>query len=164
MPCGRMSIASRSRSCDFRASAIAASASARLRTISPISAEARRLLPKSFGLGLAGRPGMRVIAACFSFFAALGRIFGICAPLAFCDVLFSDKYLKKWYHLPATRLVRPGSIGSNWDSDCLIIRLIRKQPRNERRLPPRDRRRPRTREGKSSLRYGGCLTDVVIAQ
>ena len=36
-------------------------------------------------LGLAGRPGMRVIAACFSFFAGLGRKPGIHnAPLALC--------------------------------------------------------------------------------
>ena len=77
MPCGRMSIASRNRSWDFRASAIAASASARLRTISPISAETGRPLLRSFGLGFAGRPAMRAIAARCSFLTFLGRIFGI---------------------------------------------------------------------------------------
>ena len=40
MPCGRMSIAWRSRSCDLRASAIAASASARLRVSSSVSTAA----------------------------------------------------------------------------------------------------------------------------
>jgi hypothetical protein len=89
---------------------MAASASARLRTISAISAETRRLLPESFGLGLAGRPVMRVIAACFSLFAVFGRIFGIgYASVAFCVLLFSDKYLKNWYHLVVTRFVRPGA-------------------------------------------------------
>ena len=48
MPCGRMSIASRKRACERRASAIARSASARLRTISPISAATFRAL--SLGL------------------------------------------------------------------------------------------------------------------
>src|SRR5258708_5381292 len=49
------------------------------------------------------------------------------APLAFCVVLFSNKYLKKWYHLPAARFDRPGSTPGNGDSDCLIMRLIREQ-------------------------------------
>jgi hypothetical protein len=79
MPCGRISIASRNRSWDFRASAIAASASARLRTISPISTDARRLLPGSFGLDFAGRPEIRLVAARLIFFAVVGRIFGIAA-------------------------------------------------------------------------------------
>ena len=66
-----MSIASRSRAWAFRALAIAASVSARLRTISPISVETRRLPFESFGRGFAGRPAMRAIAACFGFFAVL---------------------------------------------------------------------------------------------
>src|ERR1700732_4376165 len=76
-----------------------------MRTISPIS-ETRRLTPESFGLGFAGRPGMRVIAACFIFFGVFGRIFGIVrAPLAFCVAMFSHKCLKKWYPLRATHLI-----------------------------------------------------------
>jgi hypothetical protein len=73
MPCGRISIASRSRSWDLRASVIAASASARLRASSPISAGRRRGL-ESFGLGFTGRPGLRAIAARLVFFP--GRIVG----------------------------------------------------------------------------------------
>ena len=74
----------------WRACSMAASASARFRTISPISAETRRLLLESFGLGLAGRPVPRAIAACFGIFlVVLGRIFGIaCAPIAFCVGVF----------------------------------------------------------------------------
>jgi hypothetical protein len=43
---------------------------------------------------------MRVIAACLSFFIFLCRLLDITAPVALCVVLFSDKYLKKWYQLP----------------------------------------------------------------
>src|SRR5665213_3897307 len=109
MPCGNKSIASRNRSLDFswdlRASAIAASASARLRAISPMSAAPRRLPPESFGLGFEGRPGMRAMAACFIFLTVFGRILGILVPLAFCVLLFCDKCLKKWCLLPAIDLI-----------------------------------------------------------
>src|ERR1700682_5675642 len=109
MPCGRMSIASRNRSCDLRASTIAASAAARLRTISPISAETRRPLPESFGLGFAGRPGMRAIALSFSLLVVFGRIFGIARPTRILHAMFSDKYLKNWYLLPVPLIPQPGS-------------------------------------------------------
>src|SRR5882757_5997768 len=55
---------------------------------------------------------MRVIAARFNSFAAFGRILGMhCAPLAFCVLMFSDKCLKKWYHLPTNAFDRQGSAG-----------------------------------------------------
>src|SRR5258708_2755879 len=80
MPWGRMSIASRSRSCDFRAFATAASASARLRTTSPTAAT-RRPLGGRFGLGFPGRPRQMIrVAADFSRFRVRGRTFGIGTP------------------------------------------------------------------------------------
>ncbi|HEX9587189.1 MAG TPA: hypothetical protein VGA15_05530 [Bradyrhizobium sp.] len=69
-----------------------------MRTISPISTGARRLLSESFGLGFAGRPDILVVAACLIFFAVLGRIFGIAASCSLPALgLFSDNYLKKRY-------------------------------------------------------------------
>ncbi len=101
MPCGRMSIASRSRSWDFRASAIAASASARLRTISPISADDAAAAAWSFGTRLrwpTGDAGDRRMLQLLAFF---GRTFGIrLRPNRILRRLFSDKCLKKWYLLP----------------------------------------------------------------
>jgi hypothetical protein len=77
-------------------------------TVSPISADARRLKPDSFGLGLDGRPAMRAIAARFGFLA-FGRYLGIAgAPLAFCVAMFSDNCLKKWCHLPPMRCIGKG--------------------------------------------------------
>jgi hypothetical protein len=54
---------------------------------------------------------MRVIAGRFSFLADLGRIFGITASHSHSAILFSAKYLKKWYHLP-TRPVFPARIAT----------------------------------------------------
>ena len=95
MPCGRMSIASRSRSWDLRASAIAASASARLRTISPISVATCLLPPDSFGLGLPGCRGRCAVGRRLIFLWLFGRIFGIARPARFRGH-FSDKCLKNW--------------------------------------------------------------------
>lgn len=75
MPCGRMSIASRSLSCDLRAPAIAASASARMRTISPISLTPRR--NRIFGAALTTCPTRVGHPLAFGFFFASGRNFGI---------------------------------------------------------------------------------------
>src|ERR1700688_1080038 len=102
MPCGRMSMASRSRSWDFRASAIGECASAGGRTISPLHADTRpRPPPAALGLGFAGRPGMRAIPACLSFLDFFGRKLGIATPPRILSVLFCDKGLKKWCRLPA---------------------------------------------------------------
>src|SRR5258708_17611170 len=80
MPWGRMSIASRSRSCDFRAFATAASASARLRSPSPPAAPGGPLVG-CFGLGFPGRPSELIrVAADFSRFRVRGRTFGIGTP------------------------------------------------------------------------------------
>jgi hypothetical protein len=69
-----------------------------VRAISPISTDARRLLPASFGLGFAGRPEIRVVAACLIFFAVVDRIFGIAASCSLPALgLFSDNCLKKRY-------------------------------------------------------------------
>jgi hypothetical protein len=72
-----MSIASRRRSLDRRAPAIAASASARWRTTSPISAAADRSLAFSFGPGSSWRLGRRAIAARLRFLGLTGRVLGI---------------------------------------------------------------------------------------
>jgi hypothetical protein len=79
-----------------------------LRTISPISAETRRLPPESFGLGFVGRPGIRTIAVCFGFLIIFGRIFGIARLTSILRALFSDKCLKKWYLLPVPGARGPG--------------------------------------------------------
>jgi hypothetical protein len=74
------------------------SASARLRTISPISLAMRLAPPDNFGLGFTGRPGMRAIVLRFSFLFLFGRLVGInYAPPAFTGGSFSDKCLKNWY-------------------------------------------------------------------
>jgi hypothetical protein len=70
------------------------------------------------------------------------------ASVAFCVLLFSDKYLKKWYHLAVTRFVRPGAREEREPFDYVIMRLIREQPRDERLIARRNRQRPPTREGK----------------
>src|SRR3954463_13269976 len=76
-----MSIAWRNRSWDFRASAIAASASARLR---PTSATATAWRPRigSLGPAFTGRPvGLtRGVTGNFSRFRVRGRLFGIGTP------------------------------------------------------------------------------------
>src|ERR1700676_2543860 len=101
MPCGRMSIASRSRSCDLRPSAIAASASARVRSISAHPAGARELRTEGFELGLAGRPKIltfKILAfgAGLRFFCRIGRVLGMArSQLAFCVCQLSAKGLKK---------------------------------------------------------------------
>src|SRR6267378_2898129 len=88
------------------------------------------------------------------------------ASVAFCVLLFSDKYLKKWYHLAVTRFViqpRPGGSGA---FRLVIMRLIREQPRDEGLIALRDRRRSPTSERKSSLRYGGhgdCIMNARSA-
>ena len=143
MPCGRMSIASRSRSCDLRASATAASTSARLRTISPISPATRRSRFAGFGLALTGRPGIRGIAACFSFFCFLGRMFGISTPYShFRESKFCDKCLKKWYlsdfsQFPAqSRRASSGDGNDQPVSAPCRINHVRSNPKGE--LPMRE--------------------------
>src|SRR5215207_10438863 len=87
-----MSIASRKRSCDLRASAITASTSVRSRTVLPAAC---RLPVGSFTSGFAGRPGKRTIAACFGFLIVLGFFFGIATPYLHCACKFSDKLSEK---------------------------------------------------------------------
>ena len=71
-----MSIASRRRSCDLRASASAASISSRLRTISPAAAGGRRLrLAAGLGADFTGRPRKRTIDAACLGFPAVVRFF-----------------------------------------------------------------------------------------
>jgi hypothetical protein len=74
--------------------------------------------------------------------------------------LFSDKYLKKGYLLPATR-----SIARFWrkdlDSDCLFKRLTRGQVHNERRLAPLIGGRP----PRSKANLLCTMTDIpIVAQ
>src|ERR1700704_1858934 len=55
---------------------------------------------------------MRAIAARFSFFAVVGRIFGIaCVLFAFCAGWFSDNCLKKRYQFAAEIIRPPGFTG-----------------------------------------------------
>ena len=82
MPCGRMSIASRSRSCDLRASVIAASVSARVRATSAEWTEGFGADLPGFGCGRFDRTGSRVIGARFFFFGFVGRIVGINRPVS----------------------------------------------------------------------------------
>jgi len=101
----------------LRAFAIAASASARVRVISPASAATRRRLPASTGPGFTGRPKCRAIAVCFGFLIILGLNFGIAArPTRLLRAMFSDKYLKNWYLLPVRH------VGARATS-CLLERL-----------------------------------------
>jgi hypothetical protein len=80
-PCGKMSSASRSRSCDLRASAMAASASIRVCAISLAAPEMPRTLrPKSFGPGFTGWPRPREIGLRFAVLIVFGRILGIGTP------------------------------------------------------------------------------------
>jgi hypothetical protein len=65
-----------------------------------ISLETRRRLPGSFEPGLAGRPKVRTITACFGFLIVVRPIFGIATPTHLLRATFSDKCLKKWYLLP----------------------------------------------------------------
>ena len=119
---------------DLRASAIAASASARLRTISPISAATRRRLRcELLAPELAGRPRVRAIAACLCFLAALRPILGIrLRPLAFCVPCSRDNCLKKRYR---------------WRPTLRVCRFADRVPVPERRIrasnvaQPTDRRR-----------------------
>ena len=167
MPCGRRSIASRSRSWDLRASAIAASASARLRTISPISTATRRVPPASLGLGFAGRPGMRAVvvraSACLIFF---GRIVGITRPTPHSQqAMFSDKCLKKWYLLPilpesAAQLSLPV-----WKAYSRMPRRVRLCNRRCITKSAAQNRRERSRNSQSRARlHNGCANCAIRAR
>jgi hypothetical protein len=61
-----------------------------------------------------GRPEMRVIAARLSFFIFRCRLLDITAPFAVCVALFSDKYLKKWYQLPASGSIAGRNCSGFW--------------------------------------------------
>jgi hypothetical protein len=61
----------------LRASAIATSASARVRTISAASALLLRRLADDFGPDLTGRPNRRAIPFCFGFLIVFGLVLGI---------------------------------------------------------------------------------------
>src|SRR3954467_4238319 len=101
-----MSIASRKRSCDLRASASAASISARLRAISPAAANGLRpRLAGGLGADFTGRPRKRIIAACLGFPAVLRFFVDIATltPRITADGLW-DKCLKKWYLLACKHL------------------------------------------------------------
>src|SRR5262249_19528481 len=131
MPCGRMSIASRSRSWDLRASAIAASASARVRSMSEgsmarsvgasVGARRRCGLVTAFP----GRPKIRDAGTGFRFFCLVGRFFGITdLELATQRLPLVGEVLKKWYLLAVATLFRICALWRRRPADLPVWRAV----------------------------------------
>ena len=95
---------------------------------------------------------MRAIAACFSFLAGLGRIFGIATPHSHSAGAVVRQVSEKLVSLDeaAARLAQPEGV---FVSDCLFKRLARGRQHNESRVSvyrqyvkrgPRERQNPRS--------------------